>query len=128
LDLEKNKDFSTSSLYKELTFPAVVNKWLMNVWRAKLPLKIKIFLWQLYNEKIQTAERLKKRNWAGSMECKLCGQVESVEHLFLHCAVARFCWGVTRDVLAWDSIPVCLEGLHMRLVAGSARLNRNVIF
>jgi hypothetical protein len=45
--LEKNKEFSTSSLYKEITFPGMVNKWMMNVWRAKLPLKTKIFLWQL---------------------------------------------------------------------------------
>jgi hypothetical protein len=91
--LEKNKEFSTSSLYKAITFPGMVNKWMMNVWRAKLPLKIKIFLWQLYNDKIQIAEQLKKRNWTGLVECKLCGQVESVEHLFLQCAVARFCWG-----------------------------------
>jgi hypothetical protein len=92
--LEKNKEFSTSSLYKELTFPGMVNKWMMNVWRAELPIKIKIFLWQLCNEKIQTAEQLKKRNWVGPVECILCGQVESVDHLFIQCAVARLCWGL----------------------------------
>jgi hypothetical protein len=79
----------------------MINKWMMNVWRAKLPLKIKIFLWQLYNDKVQKAEQLKKRNWSGPLECKLCGKVESVEHLFLQCAIANFCWGVIRDVLGW---------------------------
>jgi hypothetical protein len=39
----------------------MINKWMMNVWRAKLPLKIKIFLWQLYNDKVQKAEQLEKK-------------------------------------------------------------------
>jgi hypothetical protein len=63
--LEKNKVFSTSSLYREMSFPGMTNKWMMDVWRARLPLKIKIFLWQLHNDKVQTAEQLKKRNWSG---------------------------------------------------------------
>lgn len=41
---EKSKEFSTASLYKELTFPGVVNGWMMNIWRASLPLKVRIFL------------------------------------------------------------------------------------
>jgi hypothetical protein len=31
-----------------------------NIWESKAPLKIKIFLWQLYNRKLQTATALKK--------------------------------------------------------------------
>jgi hypothetical protein len=124
--LEKNKEFSTSSLYKALTFPGMVNTWLMNVWRAKLPLKIKIFLWQLFNDKVQINNRTtEKRNWTGAVECKLCGQIESVEHLFLQCAVANFCWG---DVLGWGSIPISLEDLYMKLIAGSSVGNRNIAF
>jgi hypothetical protein len=125
--LEKNKEFSTSSLYKEMSFPIMINKWMMNVWRAKLPLKIKIFLWQLYNDKVQTTEQLKK-NWSGLVDCKLCGKVESVEHLFLQCAVANFCWGVIRDVLGWGSIPICLEDLYEKLIVGSSNENKNIVF
>jgi hypothetical protein len=36
--------------------------------------------------------------------------------------------GVMRDVLEWETLPVCLEDLHMRLIAGSSRLNIIVIF
>jgi hypothetical protein len=43
------------------------------VWGAKLPLKIKVFLWQMYNDRLQTAEQLKKRNWKGEIEYQLCG-------------------------------------------------------
>jgi hypothetical protein len=39
--LEKSGLFSTTSLYRELMFPGVVNKWMMCIWRAKLPLKVK---------------------------------------------------------------------------------------
>jgi hypothetical protein len=42
--LEKSRNFSTSSLYKEITFPGMENKWMLNIWHAGLPLKIKIFL------------------------------------------------------------------------------------
>jgi hypothetical protein len=54
----------------------------MNVWKTKVPLKIRIFLWQVINDKIQSAEQLKKRNWPGSVACKLCGLLESTSHIF----------------------------------------------
>lgn len=64
---EKSRDFSKASLYKELTFPGVVNKWMWNIWKTNLPLKIKIFLWQLCNDGIQSAEQLRKRNWTNPL-------------------------------------------------------------
>jgi hypothetical protein len=30
------------------------------VWATKIPLKIKFFLWQMFNDKLQTFEQLKK--------------------------------------------------------------------
>jgi hypothetical protein len=59
---EKSGQFSTASLYRELVFPRVVNKWMMSLWRARLPLKIKSFLWKICNDKIQSVEELKKKN------------------------------------------------------------------
>jgi hypothetical protein len=44
----------------------------MCLWKTKVPLKIKIFLWRVINDKIQSAEQLKKRNWPGPGDCKLC--------------------------------------------------------
>jgi hypothetical protein len=101
--LEKSGLFSTASLYRELMFPGVVNRWMMCIWRAKLPLKVKIFLWQVCNDKIQSAEQLKAKNWNGPLECKLCGEVESTSHIFLECAVAMFSWKVVGDVVGWGS-------------------------
>ncbi|PVH64222.1 hypothetical protein PAHAL_2G217500 [Panicum hallii] len=39
--LEKTGVFTTASLYRELFFPGVINRELMDVWGASLPLKIK---------------------------------------------------------------------------------------
>jgi hypothetical protein len=59
---EKSGQFSITSLYRELVFLGVVNKWMMSLWRARLPLKIKSFLWKICNDKIQSVEELKKKN------------------------------------------------------------------
>jgi hypothetical protein len=93
-----------------------------------LPLKIKIFLWQICNDKIQSAEQLRKRNWTGPLECKLCGELESTEHIFLHCVVANFCWNIIRDALGWAARPVCMEDLWDKLVEGTNDKNRNFVY
>jgi hypothetical protein len=126
--LEKSGNFSTSSLYKALTYPGVENKWMNSIWRAGLPLKIKMFLWQVCNDKIQSAEQLRKKNWSGPIECKLCGQVESTKHIFVKCVLASFCWSVFRDVLEWDLVPCSLEDLHEKLVEGSISQRNNFVF
>jgi hypothetical protein len=45
--LEKSGVFTTSSLYHALTFLGVPNRWMIGIWTANIPLKIKIFLWQV---------------------------------------------------------------------------------
>jgi hypothetical protein len=40
---EKSGDFSTASLYKELTFPGIENKWMWNIWKASLASENKNF-------------------------------------------------------------------------------------
>jgi transcription elongation factor Elf1 len=126
--LEKNGRFSTASLYRELFFPGVVNKWMMSIWRASLPLKIKIFLWQICNDKIQSAEQLKKKNWSGPLECKLCGEIESTKHIFLNCALAKFSWSLFNDALEWGSLPETMDDIHCKLVEGSNRENGLFVF
>jgi hypothetical protein len=126
--LERSSVFTTSALYNALTFPGVPNRWMISIWIAKIPLKIKINLWQVCNDKIQSAEQLAKKNWAGPTECKLCGQLESAEHIFVQCVLARFCWSVFRDVYEWVALPTSLEDIHGKLVEGSNRKNRKFVF
>jgi hypothetical protein len=54
------KKFSSKSLYRFMSDGGIRNTVCKNIWESKAPLKIKIFLWQLYNRKLQTATALKK--------------------------------------------------------------------
>jgi hypothetical protein len=57
--LSANGCFSTKSMYQHLekNLAGSHNKW---IWKAKVPLKIKIFLWQLFQNAILTRDNLKK--------------------------------------------------------------------
>ena len=39
------------------------------IWKAIIPLKIKVFLWQLYQDAIQTRDNMRKRNWPRNSRC-----------------------------------------------------------
>jgi hypothetical protein len=101
---------------------------MMCIWRVKLPLKVKIFLWQVCNDKIQLAEQLKAKYWNGPLECKLCGEIESTSHIFLECVVAMFSWRLVSDVVGWSSPPSNMMDLHSKLVEGSNRDNNSFVF
>ena len=62
------------------------------LWKLKIPLKIKIFLWFLCRKELLTKDNLIKRNWTGCKKCVFCHQEESVEHLFISCPLARDIW------------------------------------
>lgn len=77
--LEKSGNFTTASLYRESKFPGMHNKWMMEIWMAKIPLKIKIFMCGKY---AMTKFNLQiKRNWLGEVDCKMCGSLESTDHI-----------------------------------------------
>jgi hypothetical protein len=63
-------------------------------WKAKIPLKIKIFLWYLKRGVILTKDNLLKRKWNGDSKCNFCGLEETIQHLFFDCRVARFVWNL----------------------------------
>jgi hypothetical protein len=71
--LTANKIFSTRSLYRFVTSGGLPNKLARKIWKCKVPLKIRIFLWQAFQDRIQTAQQLKTRNWKESFLCVLCG-------------------------------------------------------
>ena len=70
--LENNKTFTMKSLYRSLTFGGVVDSAMSDIWKCKIPLKVQIFLWMAFQDRIQSAVQLKKRKWAGDPDCKLC--------------------------------------------------------
>ncbi|RLN34680.1 putative retroelement [Panicum miliaceum] len=102
--LDKSRSFATKSMYRFLTFGGVTSKEAGGIWKARVPLKIKVFIWQMFH-KLPTATELVKRGWKGSHRCSLCGQPESGDHIFFHCSMARFTWCCLRDFFGWDGHP-----------------------
>jgi hypothetical protein len=39
------------------------------IWKLKLPLKIKVFIWYLYKRVTLTKDNLARRQWQGDMKC-----------------------------------------------------------
>jgi hypothetical protein len=78
------------------------NKW---IWKAKFPLKIKIFMWRLFRDAIMTRDNLKKRDWPGSRICSFCGQNETAIHLMFSCSHARVFWGVVGAMVKTNTCP-----------------------
>lgn len=99
--LDSSKAFTTKSLYRFITHRGVCISASQDVWKTKLPLKIKIFLWQLQHNKLQMAASLKKRGSKGDVHCCLCGEVETTNHIFFGCSIARLTWCCLRDAFGW---------------------------
>jgi hypothetical protein len=51
--LEPKKLFSTKSLYRFLTDRGMPSRVACLIWKCKIPLKIKFFLWQVFHNKLQ---------------------------------------------------------------------------
>jgi hypothetical protein len=65
-----------------------------HLWKIKVRLKIKVFLWLLYRETILTNDNLVKRNCNGNVMCCFCNNFETIQHLLFDCVLAKFLWGV----------------------------------
>jgi hypothetical protein len=58
--LEKSGKYTTSSLYKAMTFGGVTDTRAMLIWKSPIPLKVKIFFWMAIHDRIQCGVQLKK--------------------------------------------------------------------
>jgi hypothetical protein len=88
-----NKNFSVRNMYNDIVLRegTPVNCW---AWKAKIPLKIKIFLWYLRNGVVLTKDNLVKRHWKGCTKCCFCAEQETIQHLFFDCHIAQLTWEV----------------------------------
>jgi hypothetical protein len=88
-----SKNFSVENMYNDLILKSgtPVNCW---TWKAKIPLKIKIFLWYFKNGVVLPKDNLVKRQWKGCTKCCFCTDQETIQHLFFDCPVARLMWGL----------------------------------
>ncbi|WVZ77229.1 hypothetical protein U9M48_025118, partial [Paspalum notatum var. saurae] len=86
-NINLSKENDTFNLYNNLildnTIPVTCD-----LWKLRIPLKIKNFLWYLRTEVILTKDNLAKHRWQGSTKCCFCHADETIQHLFFDYHVA----------------------------------------
>jgi len=94
-NLHQNGKFSVKSIYDAMVHcdVPVDNR---KLWKLKIPLRVKIFLWFLNRGVILTRYNLARRNWHGSKTCVFCQHDESIKHLFFECKFARAVWAIVQ--------------------------------
>jgi hypothetical protein len=64
------------------------------------------FTWLLENNAVLTKDNMIKKKWVGNPSYMFCPQVETVEHLFFQCTVARCVWGIIGACLGANNTPI----------------------
>ncbi|KAK1613172.1 hypothetical protein QYE76_036845 [Lolium multiflorum] len=120
--LEPNGKFSVRSLYKSLC-QGIPHKHYGIVWEIKVPLKVRIFLWQLSKHRLPSNDNIRKRRGPSNGTCALCLEVEDNNHIFFRCPLARFMWSAVRDLLGCSWNPSCFADIfwYMRVHVGQTR-------
>ena len=101
---KKSGLFTTKSTYDWLT-SGDAGMHFRHIWKAKIPYKIKIFVWLLEQNAILTKDNMIKRNWVGDPTCFFCSLPETRDHLFFECVVAKVVWGVIGRCFGADNTP-----------------------
>lgn len=124
--LSSNKSYLTRSLYRFLTDRGVASRIAGYIWKAKIPLKIKIFLWQVFNNKLQVAQSLIRRGWKGNLKCCLCVFPETVNHIF-SCHLAKFVWSIIREIFNIGHKPNSLEEFCSDWMQGKGPVSKSLL-
>ena len=89
--LTTNGVFTVKSMYLDLINSGPLPR-SIHIWKIKVPLKIKIFMWFVHKRVILTKDNLLKRRWVGSPRCCFCNNDETIQHLFIDCPLAKLLW------------------------------------
>nr|XP_048334850.1 uncharacterized protein LOC125423750 [Ziziphus jujuba var. spinosa] len=85
------------------TYP--VSPWAKHIWNSKLHERLKFFLWKLMNQGLTMSNLLRRNLEVVYKDCiHGCGCLESDNHLFFHCQVAKALWFATPWSVKWDSL------------------------
>ncbi|XP_020167293.1 uncharacterized protein [Aegilops tauschii subsp. strangulata] len=100
--LTSSGKFTVNSLYRKLC-RGTAQLAIAGLWIARLPLKIKLFMWQLFRDKLPTSLNVAKRNGPTTGPCVLC-RAPDANHVFFNRPLARFAWRAVRTAtgVQWD--------------------------
>ncbi|TQD89699.1 hypothetical protein C1H46_024693 [Malus baccata] len=104
------------------------------IWKSKVPPKVKILVWLVANGNLNTCDRIQRRNPLMCLSphwCSLCkAKEESVNHIFLHCSYSiQLWWKLFQEVKASWVIPKgCFELLSTNFKALGKRKKSKVLW
>ncbi|KAJ4787764.1 RNA-directed DNA polymerase (reverse transcriptase)-related family protein [Rhynchospora pubera] len=85
--------FTAKSAYSILRDPGMRSPYYNHLWKAKAPLKVKIFFWIALLDRLLTRENMHYKGWAVPRDCVLCqNNFETGLHLFAQCPFAGYVW------------------------------------
>ncbi|CAL1395838.1 unnamed protein product [Linum trigynum] len=91
----------------------------IRVWEAKIPPKLKVFLWQILNRALPTMEALIEKKVQVLPRCPVCWDApETMEHLFLYCPVARALWDYSGLEYLGEGLPRHTFPLFLKRLLG----------
>jgi hypothetical protein len=91
--LTKDGKFSVKSIYLILK-TRQVQCFFKDIWKIKIPWRVKVFMWLTFRGSILTNDNLTHREWTGDKICRLCSCKETIDHLFFQYGIARYIWNV----------------------------------
>ena len=109
--LEPSGSYSVASMYRAISKGASV-AFGRDIWGARLPLKIKVFTWQLALDRLPAGKQLAERRGPSNGRCATCGEVEDATHIFFSCALAKLGWSVVRRLLGCNWSPANFPQFH----------------
>ena len=86
------------------------------LWGAKIPAKLKNFVWRLSQNSIPPEEVRFYRHMSDSNICKICnGAVDSWKHALIDCHLAKCVWSMVDDELVEHMISITTEDARLWL-------------
>jgi hypothetical protein len=89
-----NGIYSSQSLYKVINFRGVMPVHIPKIWSLHIPPSVQFFLWLLFKNKALTRDNLAFRQHVEDKTCFFCSELETSQHLFFECVVAKRMWGM----------------------------------
>jgi len=95
--METSYTFSVRSAYSVLTSESIAASTVVvpTIWHQQVPLKVVLFVWRLFCDRLPTKDNLLRRGVI-TLDSRLCivdcNSIETTNHLFLHCSTFGSVW------------------------------------
>lgn len=104
-----NGEYVSYHIKIKVCFGLIPKKWFGRTGSKDIPLKVVIFAWWLFRNRLSTKDNQIRRGVLNNDTCLCasgCGSLETATHLFLHCCIFGSVW---HFILRWVGISLVLS-------------------